>query len=992
MRPERFVMATPKFLESNVIQQYSIRDALLARHGLTDTICVTALKEVDGKNIATEHFCAGVDEAAALIERSYQREDIKAIWSNLQRLKVGSSQRKKEFIESYTSVLVDIDRKSKKDAQGRKVNATEEEREVLLESANQVAAFLSPELRQPVLADSGNGYHLSWRIGDATDWGKGIPVEEAQKLYKRLLVLLKRIFERPDLNMEIDASLADETQVVTVWGTYNRKYPDLPGRPQRQSRVLSMPEHLLQVGSGAKHAVPVTASTIDIFLTVNQTDGASADAATEETRHAPKDKQRANREWLENYGVPDLIDFWSPEISYESESYDKDGEEHHPIAPCPCHEGEDFHDHSHRRDCEIIVFPDGGIGISCFSRDFGLKQVIKKMNEIKGEKYPHLVFEEPDPLKEALEFGAEVAEEGVEGAEEQAAGTESWSQIADELDEVRRGKGKFRNKAGNIEEKALPRHIAEERVLQFVKDVFEKRGKGQFFFDAYPYVYLPEEEQVVRLQDDTEAYGLLGKMRLRITQGHTNLVRENLNAHIMEFGKQTRVEKLGCLRGEAIYVNNGRGGMFKITTDSISEVPNGTDGVLMHYPDLKPFPALDEAKLEDIRKKLNGLGGKVTDSLFCQHLNGHFEEGGSLVQQQYQQLVIMRLLSLFIGNSLDLRPIMIALGEQNSGKSTLWEKFMWLLYGTQYQSSALPSKRRDFVAAMTNNAINVFDNIDSVNFDNPRSDYPEYIDLMCKASTGGKIPIAELYKTNVQKMYNLRCDQFFTARVNPFPSHRSDLSRRTLFFPIRMPSPLEYKTTEEIKTALADDADEIKLEILVRLQNVLRALVANKKSYPPVSQMHSFETFTMRVADHEGWADEMHDIWEGYMGDYRERITEDSPLVEYVRRWIGMTTKSNAGRWARAGEIYADLQKAYGQDFTKMWRSNAVFGRKIRENLTALRVLGIDTKKPQGNQFYKFEPSPEQMARCRDAWNDSAPSRYLGDDALGVPDSNDVLG
>jgi hypothetical protein len=45
-----------------------------------------------------------------------------------------------------------------------------------------------------------------------------------------------------------------------------------------------------------------------------------------------------------------------------------------------------------------------------------------------------------------------------------------------------------------------------------------------------------------------------------------------------------------------------------------------------------------------------------------------------------------------------------------------------------------------------------FDNIDSVNFDNPRSDYPEYIDLMCKASTGGKIPIAELYKTNVQKM------------------------------------------------------------------------------------------------------------------------------------------------------------------------------------------------------------------------------------------------
>ena len=403
-------MATSTFLEPNRVQRYSIRDVLLTRHGATDTICITALKEVDGRTIATERFCTGVDEAAALIERSYQREDIKAIWSNLQRLKPGSTKRKNETIDSYTNLLIDIDRKTKKDAQGQKVNATEEERKALLEAANQVAAFLSPEFGQPVFADSGNGYHLSWRIGEVMDWGKGIPVEQGQNLYTRLLALLKKKFERPDLNMEIDASLADDTQVVTVWGTYNRKYPDLPDRPQRQSQLLSMPEHLLQVGNGLKHAMPVTAPTINILLTINQTDESLGDGVTDKTRPAPMDKQRANQEWLENYGVPDLIDFWSPEISYESDSYDKNGEEHHPITPCPCHKDEDFHEHSHKRDCEIIVFPDGGIGISCFSRDFGLKQVIKKMNEIKGEKYPHLIFEEPDPVDEALDFGAVVDE------------------------------------------------------------------------------------------------------------------------------------------------------------------------------------------------------------------------------------------------------------------------------------------------------------------------------------------------------------------------------------------------------------------------------------------------------------------------------------------------------------------------------------------------------------------------------------------------------
>jgi P4 family phage/plasmid primase-like protien len=403
MRPEKCVMAT--FLVPP-LHRYSIRDVLLTRHDATDTISITALKEVDGRTIATERFCAGVDEAAALIERNYQREDIKAIWSNLQRLKPGSSQRRKETIDSYTSLLIDIDRKNKKDAEGRKVNATDEERKVLFEAANEVAGFLS-EFGQPVFADSGNGYHLSWRIGDLGDWRKGIPVEEGQKLYKRLLALLKKKCERPDLNMEIDASLADDTQVVTVWGTYNRKYPDLPGRPQRQSELLSVPGHIEAVLRGdLKHPEVVTAFMIEQILLTNPI----GDTPVKEYKPAEggrkQDKQRANQEWLENYGVPDLIDFWSPEIGYESDSYDKNGEEHHPIAPCPCHMDEDFHEHTHKGDCEIIVFPGGGVGISCFSRDFGLKQVIKKMNEIKGKNYPHLIFEEPDPVEGALDFGA----------------------------------------------------------------------------------------------------------------------------------------------------------------------------------------------------------------------------------------------------------------------------------------------------------------------------------------------------------------------------------------------------------------------------------------------------------------------------------------------------------------------------------------------------------------------------------------------------------
>ena len=177
-----------------------------------------------------------------------------------------------------------------------------------------------------------------------------------------------------------------------------------------------------------------------------------------------------------------------------------------------------------------------------------------------------------------------------------------------------------------------------------------------------------------------------------------------------------------------------------------------------------------------------------------------------------------------------------------------------MFYGTKYESGGLPTNLRSFIAAITNHRVQLFDNIDSANFENTKSDFPAYIDLMCKCSSGGKIAIAQLYQNNVEKDFELRCDLFLTSRTSPFPSHRSDLMRRMQIFPIRPPNPDEYRTTESIKRALAADTDEIKLETLVRLQLILRALIAGRdKEWAPVSQMHSYETFTMRIADHEGW-------------------------------------------------------------------------------------------------------------------------------------------
>jgi len=55
------------------------KKVLLSRHGENDTICVTAYKLRGGKQIAVQRFCAGVEQAAGLIGRAYEREDMDSV-------------------------------------------------------------------------------------------------------------------------------------------------------------------------------------------------------------------------------------------------------------------------------------------------------------------------------------------------------------------------------------------------------------------------------------------------------------------------------------------------------------------------------------------------------------------------------------------------------------------------------------------------------------------------------------------------------------------------------------------------------------------------------------------------------------------------------------------------------------------------------------------------------------------------------------------------
>ena len=794
----------------------------------------------------------------------------------------------------------------------------------------------------PIPANSGNGYHLRYRI----KLPNGV---ESTQLVKDCLNALSAKFS--DDAVKIDTSVFNASRIVKAYGSLAAKGDNTEERPHRFASLMKS---------------DYTAAT-EVPIGLLQALAAEAPKKEQPKKESSGTGAKTTPERMEQY-----LDYY--EITHGEAKRISAGWMWI-LKPCPL-------DSTHTGTSSAVILRDDGT--LCFeckhnSCQIPWKEFRAKIEELHPDKPKFYFVEKEDTLaKYASKWKVEKAEDV-----EEDQSSRSWTGLADELDVLRVGEEEYEGTDGNTKTKKLPRHIVDENIFQFVLTAFRARAK--MFFDAYPYVYLPNEEQIIRFHDDREAYTLLGKMRLRVEQHDAKLVKSNLGLHIQSHGEATQIERWGCFRNNAVYVNNGRKGMFKITTDTIEEFPNGTDGVYMLADEVGPWPKLSDENLrlmETISKDLGKYGLRATDSVLCEHLNALFEED-KMTPEQYHQLFLSRYLSLFLSGYSKLRPISLALGEQNSGKSTLFEKIMWLIMGTDYESEGLPKDLRGLLAAITNHHLKIFDNIDSADVEDLG-----YADYFCKAATGGTVSIAQLYSTNVDRNYNLRCDLFFTSRYNPWPSHRSDLSRRTLFFPIRKPKKDEYKTVEVMLSDLLADRDVMLLETLVRLQKVLRGLVANGgKNYPPESEMHSFETMTMRAAEHEGWDGEMKEIWKAYVADYQQKVTEYSPIVDEVRKWLGYPGADNVfpnvNRWVTTGELFQYIKKLGGRDCT--WKNESTFGRAMKKHLSALRVIGIHCKTKDGYQNVMFDPSPEQLKACKSAYRSSG-VHFYNVEAECVPD------
>lgn len=128
-------------------------------------------------------------------------------------------------------ILIDIDTKKPSDT-----NSTDEEKEMAKEVVNNVFKFLRDEgFEKPVVCDSGNGFHLLYKIAMKSS-------NENTTICKEFLQVLDMLFSNP--NVEIDCTTHNASRVCKLYGTFSRKGSNTKKRPQRESKILRIPDEI----------------------------------------------------------------------------------------------------------------------------------------------------------------------------------------------------------------------------------------------------------------------------------------------------------------------------------------------------------------------------------------------------------------------------------------------------------------------------------------------------------------------------------------------------------------------------------------------------------------------------------------------------------------------------------------------------------------------------------------------------------------------------
>lgn len=127
--------------------------------------------------------------------------------------------------------LIDIDCEKPSDT-----NSTDEEKELAKGVVNEVYKFLRDEgFEKPIICDSANGYHLLYKQAMISN-------PQNTETMKNFLKVLDIYFSTD--KVKIDCTTFNPSRICKLYGVISRKGSDTKERPQRESKILRVPQEV----------------------------------------------------------------------------------------------------------------------------------------------------------------------------------------------------------------------------------------------------------------------------------------------------------------------------------------------------------------------------------------------------------------------------------------------------------------------------------------------------------------------------------------------------------------------------------------------------------------------------------------------------------------------------------------------------------------------------------------------------------------------------
>lgn len=235
-------------LTARAAADYSLIDAAEVRRALAVLCDPDGQVELRGLPRGLSYVYRG-DNLDSLVEAAaVLSEGARGVYLTLNPLKGVETHRaaRKADIARYRWLLVDVDTLRPKDH-----NATDQEKALALAVADQAGELLAGlGWPAPVTVDSGNGWHLLYRVDLPADG-------ESQALLKGALYALAA---RCDTGAAaIDKSVHNHARVSKLPGTWARKGPHSPERPHRLATLVHVPGVLACVSPEQLRAIAAPA-------------------------------------------------------------------------------------------------------------------------------------------------------------------------------------------------------------------------------------------------------------------------------------------------------------------------------------------------------------------------------------------------------------------------------------------------------------------------------------------------------------------------------------------------------------------------------------------------------------------------------------------------------------------------------------------------------------------------------------------------------------